>query len=76
MVRIAAGMSQQALAMAAGLSMSVVAQLEQGYRDDPRISTVAALARALGVAIDELMPAGGRGETTPTKKTRKRKEKS
>ncbi len=72
-LRTAAGMSQQALAMAAGLSMSVVSQLEQGYRDDPRISTVAAIARALGVTIDELMPKAGQVEPELPKKTRKRK---
>jgi transcriptional regulator with XRE-family HTH domain len=72
-LRIAAGMSQQTLAVAAGLSISVVAQLEQGLREDPRISTVAAIARALGVTIDELMPKTGPGEPATAKKTRKRK---
>jgi transcriptional regulator with XRE-family HTH domain len=77
-LREAAGMSQQALAVAAGLSMSVVAQLEQGQREDPRISTVAALARALGVTVDAILSGAGpagRVTTTPAKKTRKTKEK-
>jgi transcriptional regulator with XRE-family HTH domain len=75
-LRHAAGMTQQSLAVAAGLSISVVVQLENGLRDDPRISTVAALARALGVTIDELIPTTGQGEPPPAKKTpRKRKEK-
>jgi transcriptional regulator with XRE-family HTH domain len=49
-----AGLSQQGLAVAAGLSISVIAQLEQGQRDDPRVSTLAAIARALGVRLDVL----------------------
>jgi transcriptional regulator with XRE-family HTH domain len=54
-LREAAGLSQQALAVAAGLSTSVVSQVEQGQRQDPRISTVAALAEALGVEVGELL---------------------
>ena len=54
-LRVAAGMSQQSLAVAAGLSVSLVSQIEQGSRSDPRISTTAALAKALGVSLDDLM---------------------
>jgi transcriptional regulator with XRE-family HTH domain len=57
-LRGAAGLSQQALAVAAGLSLSVVAQIEQGTKADPRISTVVALARALGVNVDRLTAGG------------------
>jgi transcriptional regulator with XRE-family HTH domain len=32
----------------------VVSQIEQGQKEDPRISTMTALARALGVTVDEL----------------------
>jgi len=53
-LRLAAGMSQQSLAVAAGLSVSLVSQIEQGSRSDPRISTTTALARALGITLDEL----------------------
>jgi transcriptional regulator with XRE-family HTH domain len=66
-LRIEARLSQQALAVAAGLSMSVVAQLEQGVRADPKISTVAALARALGVSVDALLE-GAPGEPPAAKK--------
>jgi transcriptional regulator with XRE-family HTH domain len=55
-LRRTAGFSQQALAVAAGLSLTVVAQLEQGVGTDPRLSTVLALTRALGVTISELLP--------------------
>ena len=54
-LRATAGMSQQSLAVAAGLSVSLVSQIERGSRSDPRTSTTAALARALGVTLDELV---------------------
>jgi transcriptional regulator with XRE-family HTH domain len=55
-------MTQQALAMAAGLSVSVVSQLEQGSNNDPRMSTLKALAKALDVTVDELVsPPEGEG---------------
>jgi transcriptional regulator with XRE-family HTH domain len=53
-LREAAGISQQELAMKSGLSMSVVAGTEQGRRTDPRLSTLLALANALGVSLDAL----------------------
>jgi transcriptional regulator with XRE-family HTH domain len=71
-------MSQQALAAAAGVSISVVTQLEQGMKTDPRISTVAALARALGVGIDALAsepPAGQRPAADPPPRDRPKARK-
>jgi transcriptional regulator with XRE-family HTH domain len=53
-LRAAAGMSQQKLATRAGLSISGVTQIEVGTIPDPRLSTVKALARALGVSLDVL----------------------
>lgn len=44
-------MTQQELATAAGLSLSVVAQIEQGKIPDPRLSTLRALAKALNVPV-------------------------
>ena len=61
-LREAAGMSQQALAGAAGLSISVVSQIEQGTKADPRLSTLQALSKALGVGIERL--AGDEGSST------------
>jgi transcriptional regulator with XRE-family HTH domain len=52
--REARGMSQQALAMAAGLSMSVVTQIEQGLKQDLKFASVVRLAQALGVSLDVL----------------------
>jgi transcriptional regulator with XRE-family HTH domain len=73
-LRDASGMTQQGLAIKAGLAVSHVAQIEQGQKADPRISTVAALARALGVAIDTLVKADG-VERGPKRSSRPRKGK-
>ena len=54
-LRETAGMSQQSLAVSAGLSVSLVSQIERGSRVDPRVSTITALATALGVSLDELI---------------------
>jgi DNA-binding XRE family transcriptional regulator len=62
-LREVAGLSKPALATAAGLSISVVIQIERGTTAHPRVSTVAALARALGVTVDALS-SGGTAEAT------------
>jgi transcriptional regulator with XRE-family HTH domain len=49
-MREAAGLSRDALAHAAGLSVSALIKLEQGVVADPSWSSVRALARALGVS--------------------------
>jgi transcriptional regulator with XRE-family HTH domain len=54
-----AGMSQQSLAVSAGLSVSLVSQIERGSRADPRMSTITALAGALGITLDELVGRNG-----------------
>jgi transcriptional regulator with XRE-family HTH domain len=53
-LRKAAGLTQQGLAMKAGLSVSAVVQIENGTIPDPRISTLRALAKAMGVTLDQL----------------------
>jgi transcriptional regulator with XRE-family HTH domain len=53
-LRAAAGLTQQQLAVAAGLSVSVVAHIERGHIPDPRASTLRALARSLGCTLDDL----------------------
>lgn len=47
-------LTQQQLATAAGLSLSVLSRIEYGGTPDPRISTLRALAKALGVSLDDL----------------------
>src|ERR1039457_3147782 len=48
--RLEAGLSQEALAARAGLSVGAGASLERGRRRSPRASTVTALADALNLA--------------------------
>lgn len=53
-LRKSAGMSQADLAMKAGLLLGRVTYIEQGMTTDPKLSTISALANALGVSLDEL----------------------
>ncbi len=59
-IREKAGMSQQDLAVKAGLSISSVSQIEQGKKPDPRVSTIQALASALGVDCTALVGQGSK----------------
>lgn len=54
-LRDAAGLSQQEVAVRGGLSLSLVAKLEQGKKADPRASTLLALGEALGVRPGALL---------------------
>ena len=67
-LREKAGLSQQSLAVSAGLSVSLVSQIERGSRVDPRMSTITALAEALKISLDEL--AGRNGSAPPHEKNR------
>lgn len=53
-LRDASGLSQAALADKASVPLGTLRNLEQGQRVNPRLTTLAALARALGMGIDEL----------------------
>jgi len=53
-LRKAAGMTQEQLARRAKLSHGYVQRLEMG-RHDPPVSTLRALARALGVPVTRLL---------------------
>jgi transcriptional regulator with XRE-family HTH domain len=74
-LREAAGLTQEALARAAGLSTSAVSKLEQ--RDiDPSWSTVQVLARALGVncaAFEGPSPEPAPGPPPPQDRPKARK---
>ncbi len=72
-LRERAGMTQQQLAGAAGLSMSVVTHIEQGIRPDPRVSTILALAKALGATTDELAREPEAPVSAPDDKPRRRR---
>jgi transcriptional regulator with XRE-family HTH domain len=54
-LRESKGMTQQDLAHAADLSMSIISQIEQGKRPDPRVSTLRGIANALQVTLDDLV---------------------
>lgn len=56
-LRTAAGLSRVQLAVKSGVSMSVIVQVEQGQRDDVKLSTAAMLADALGTTVDSLRQA-------------------
>ncbi len=53
-LRAGAGLTQQELATAAGLSVSIVAQIERGVIRDPRMETLRSLATALKTTLDTL----------------------
>lgn len=59
-LRTRAGLTQLQLATRAGLTPAAVGHIETGARTRPAAETVARLARALGVAVEELLgpPAG------------------
>jgi transcriptional regulator with XRE-family HTH domain len=54
MERQARGMSQEALADAAGVHISEVSRLERARRD-PRLSTIVRIARALDLPVNRLL---------------------
>lgn len=56
------GWSREALAYHSGISWSAIAQIESGRRADVRLSSLSALAGALGVTIDYL---GGNATAAP-----------
>ncbi len=59
-LRRRAGLTQQRLARAAGLSVSAVCAIEQG-RTRPQVETLRAIAAALGVTAGELAGADAGG---------------
>ena len=56
-LREKAGLSQQEVATKAGLSWSLIAQIEQGKKSDVRVSTLLGIAKALGVDAGVLLAA-------------------
>jgi transcriptional regulator with XRE-family HTH domain len=50
-----AGLSQRQLADAAGVYLSIVYKIEQGNNPNPQVASLAALAFALDVSVDELI---------------------
>ena len=79
-LREAAHLSQQEVADRSGLSLSLIAKMEQGRKADPRASTILALAGALGVRPGQLIedltrPPEGAIPGKKGKKGKKKKKK-
>jgi len=53
-LRLAAGMSQESLALEAGVQRNFISLIETG-QNQPTISTIVKLARALGIKASELV---------------------
>ena len=68
-IREQQGMSQRALAKAAGITQAALFRLESG-ETDPRLSTLRAIAEALGVTVAEII---GEGRPRKTGQTRGKK---
>ncbi len=66
--RLSAGLSASALAERAGIARTHVSTIEAGGRPNPRLYTVAAIARVLGCTVDALVleaAAAGRRSRKP-----------
>lgn len=55
-LRDQAGLSQVRLARLADLDPATISQLERGIQDDPKLSTVISLARALRCRVVDFVP--------------------
>lgn len=54
-LRMLAGMSQFQLAAESGVKLTTLCNIEQGVTQDPKVNTVAALAKSLGVTVGQLL---------------------
>jgi transcriptional regulator with XRE-family HTH domain len=70
-LRDTAGLSQEALARAAGISTSAVTKLEQAGKE-PSWDTAKKLAKALGVSLDNLAVDGPEDGERPRKNLRRK----
>lgn len=70
-MRIAAGLTQQALCQKAGLSYSTLTKIERGAIKSPSIFTIQSIANALDLGLDALL-----GTAPPTRAAPARKERS
>lgn len=62
------GWSREALAYHSGRSWAAIEQIETGRRRDPRISTLMALAGALDVKVEDLLPRNYKRRFRPRRK--------
>lgn len=68
-MRRMAGMTQQDLCNAAGLSYSTLAKIERGAIKAPSIFTIQSIAQALGTTLDSLLGISAPVQVAPSKKT-------
>jgi transcriptional regulator with XRE-family HTH domain len=73
-LRVRRGLSQEALAVDAGVDRSYVGRIERGV-ENPTVETLDRLAVALEVAAAELLLAPKQGEKPPTTLRKGRKKK-
>jgi transcriptional regulator with XRE-family HTH domain len=73
-LRVRRGLSQEALAVDAGVDRSYVGRIERGV-ENPTVETLDRLAAALEVAVGELLLAPKHGEKPPAPLRKGRKKK-
>jgi putative hydrolase of the HAD superfamily len=69
-MRRRAGLTQQQLCQAANLSFSTLTKIERGAIKAPSIFTISAIAKALGMGLDELVGTGSNSNAAQQKATR------
>jgi transcriptional regulator with XRE-family HTH domain len=69
-LRLAAGMSQESLALEAGVQRNFISLIETG-QNQPTIGTICKLARALGMKASELVAAAESEPTSTARRSRK-----
>ena len=76
-LRVVQGLSQERLALAAGIDRAYVGRVERGS-ENVTISTLAAMAKALSVPVAELLtePAEGAAQPQPLPAGRRRKNET
>jgi HAD superfamily hydrolase (TIGR01509 family) len=67
-----AGLTQQELCQKAGLSYSTLAKIERGAIKSPSVFTVAAIAAATGVSLEELLDIPSSAKSVPVSSSKKR----
>ena len=54
-IRLKKGLSQEKLARSADIALNTLTKIESGLSQEPTIKTIAKIAGALGVSVDELI---------------------
>jgi putative transcriptional regulator len=70
--RVRYGMSQAELARRIGISKTSMNEIERGETHDPRFSVVEAIARTLGMSLDDFASTVQGAQHPPSKRSRRR----